>query len=97
MRYTRKKKIENKKQQVKEKTIETKENLTLMLKDYEIKLIRSGYRISRLKELLSRKSVAKLSESKLNKMKRQLSEAEEEHSFSQVAIDQISFRLSQIA
>ena len=34
---------------------------------------------------------------KFEKMKKQLQEAEEDYSFSQLALDQISFRMSQIS
>jgi len=98
-RDTRKKKFvpQNKNSTKKEKNVETKENLTSLLKDYENKLKQSGYRIERLKDLLSRNSATRLSEIKLSKLQKKLAEAEEEYSFSQVAIDQISFRLTQIS
>lgn len=99
MRDTRKKKFvpHDKKSTQKEKIVETKENLTSLLKDYENRLKQSGYKIARLKDLLSRKFSFKLDQHKLSKLQKKLVEAEEEHSFSQVAIDQIEFRLTQIS
>jgi hypothetical protein len=99
MRDTRKKKFvpHDKKSTQKEKVVETKENLASLLKDYESKLKLSGYKVQRLKDLLSRKFSFKLNERKLLKLQKKLAEAEEEYSFSQVAIDQIGFRLTQIS
>lgn len=93
----RKKTLQQPSHKKKEKIIETKENLDLMLKDYENKLQRYIHKVARLRELLSRRSTKKRPEHKLLKMNKQLVEAEEELSFSEIAIDQIKFRLSQIS
>lgn len=81
----------------KQKNIETPDGLRSLLEEYRKKIIQLDFKASRLRDLLSRRSVAKLSNSKFEKMKRQLAEAEEEHTFSQLAVDQISFRISQIS
>jgi hypothetical protein len=78
------------------KKAETKENLVEMLKEYEAKARFYEFRAARLKDLLSRRSVESLSEHKRRKLTRQFEEASEEHSFAQVALDQIAFRISQI-
>lgn len=93
------KKIEprQKNQQKKEKNVETLDNLRLLFSEHQRKLFQLSSKISRLRDLLSRKSALRLSKIKFEKMKKQLSEAEEDHSFSQLALDQISFRISQIS
>ena len=81
----------------KEKNVETIDDLKLLLLEYQRKLFQSNYTSLRLKDLLSRKSTLQLSETKLEKMKKKLLDAEEDYSFSQLALDQISFRISQIS
>ena len=85
------------KQRKKEKNVETIDDLKLSLLEYQRKLFQSNYTLLRLKDLLSRKSTLQLSETKLEKMKKKLLDAEEDYSFSQLALDQISFRISQIS
>jgi len=84
-------------QRKKEKNVETIDDLELLLLEYQRKLFQSNYTLLRLKDLLSRKSTLRLSETKLEKMKKKLLDAEEDYSFSQLALDQISFRMSQIS
>lgn len=84
-------------QRKKEKNVETIDDLKLSLLEYQRKLFQSNYTLLRLKDLLSRKSTLQLSETKLEKMKKKLLDAEEDYSFSQLALDQISFRISQIS
>ena len=84
-------------QRKKEKNVETIDDLKLLLLEYQRKLFQSNYTLLRLKDLLSRKSTLQLSETKLEKMKKKLLDAEEDYSFSQLALDQISFRISQIS
>ena len=84
-------------QRKKEKNVETIDDLKLLLLEYQRKLFQSNYTSLRLKDLLSRKSTLRLSETKLEKMKKKLLDAEEDYSFSQLALDQISFRMSQIS
>jgi len=84
-------------QHKKEKNVETIDDLKLLLLEYQRKLFQSNYTSLRLKDLLSRKSTLRLSETKLEKMKKKLLDAEEDYSFSQLALDQISFRMSQIS
>ena len=84
-------------QRKKEKNVETIDDLKLLLLEYQRKLFQSNYTSLRLKDLLSRKSTLKKSETKLEKMKKKLLDAEEDYSFSQLALDQISFRISQIS
>ena len=84
-------------QRKKEKNVETIDDLKLSLLEYQRKLFQSNYTSLRLKDLLSRKSTLQLSETKLEKMKKKLLDAEEDYSFSQLALDQISFRISQIS
>ena len=84
-------------QRKKEKNVETIDDLKLLLLEYQRKLFQSNYTSLRLKDLLSRKSTLQLSETKLEKMKKKLLDAEEDYSFSQLALDQISFRISQIS
>lgn len=84
-------------QRKKEKNVETIDDLELLLLEYQRKLFQSNYTLLRLKDLLSRKSKLRLSEMKLEKMKKKLLDAEEDYSFSQLALDQISFRMSQIS
>lgn len=84
-------------QHKKEKNVETIDDLKLLLLEYQRKLFQSNYTLLRLKDLLSRKSTLQLSETKLEKMKKKLLDAEEDYSFSQLALDQISFRISQIS
>ena len=84
-------------QRKKEKNVETIDDLELLLLEYQRKLFQSNYTFLRLKDLLSRKSTLRLSETKLEKMKKKLLDAEEDYSFSQLALDQISFRMSQIS
>lgn len=81
----------------KQKNVETPDGLLTLLEEYRKKKIQLDFKVSRLRDLLSRKSAAKLTKSKFEKMKRQLSDAEEEYTFSQLALDQISFRISQIS
>jgi len=81
----------------KQKNVETPDGLRTLLEEYRKKIIQLDFKVSRLRDLLSRKSIAKLTKSKFEKMKRQLSDAEEEYAFSQLALDQISFRISQIS
>jgi len=84
-------------QRKKEKNVETIDDLELLLLEYQRKLFQSNYTLLRLKDLLSRKSTLRLSETKLKKMKKKLLDAKEDYSFSQLALDQISFRMSQIS
>jgi len=93
MRKT-KKTIEKSKKQ---NSVETIEGLRALLDEYQKKVIQLDFRVSRLHDILSRKSIVKLSNSKFEKMKRQLSEAKEDRDFSKLALDQISFRISQIS
>ena len=89
-----KKQIEKPKKQ---KNVETPAGLATLLQEYQKKIIQLDFKIARLRDLLSRKSVERLKKSKFEKMKRQLTDAEQEYSFSQLALDQISFRMSQIS
>lgn len=81
----------------KEKNVETPDGLKSLLEEYQKKVIQLEFKVKRLRDLLSRKSALKLSKNKFEKMKKQLSEAEEDCAFSQHAIDQISYRISQIS
>lgn len=78
------------------KNSETRENLEIMLGEYELKSKFYEFRARRLDDLLSRNSAAKLSYEKKTKLTKQLEEAREEHSFCQVAMDQIAFRMTQL-
>ena len=69
-------------QRKKEKNVETIDDLKLLLLEYQRKLFQSNYTSLRLKDLLSRKSTLQLSETKLEKMKKKLLDAEEDYSFS---------------
>ena len=99
MKHTRKKLTNNrpKQQQAKkEKNVETKENLQSMLEEYKKTNKRSREIIERLTDILSRNSAQKMTQQKLTRLKNKLALAQEENTFSQVAIDQIAFRLTQI-
>ena len=88
---------QKKQQQKKEKVVETIDNLKLLFFEHQRKLFQSNSTILRLSDLLSRKSALQLSKVKLEKKNKQLQEAKEDYSFSQIALDQISFRISQIS
>jgi hypothetical protein len=78
------------------KRAETKDNLTEMLKEYEAKLKFYGFKVARLRDLLSRRSIESATEKKRQRLTKMFEEASEEYSFAQVAIDQITFRISQV-
>ncbi len=79
------------------KNVETPDGLKRLFDEHEKNIRQLGFKIDRLSDLLSRKSTSKLSILKLNKMKKQLDEAKQDHSFSQLILDQVSFRMSQIS
>ena len=89
--------VKQKQQQKNEKAVETIDNLKLLFSEHQRKFFQSNSTILRLRDLLSRKSALQLSKVKFEKMKKQLQEAEEDYSFSQLALDQISFRMSQVS
>lgn len=97
-RLTKNKKQEPKKvSKTNKKNVETIENLSSLLKEHQKNIFLLQIKIERLKELLSRKSIVRLNEKKLIRMKKNLLEAEEDYSFSTLAVDQISFRISQLS
>lgn len=85
------------KSQLSKNGTENLDSLKSLLFEHQRKIYQLGFRIDRLKDLLTRKSALKIAKNKIEKMKKQLSEAEEEYSFSQLALDQILFRISQIS
>lgn len=91
-----KKEVEQKKPAKSKKDVESRSALNEMFKEYETKLSFYTFRIARLSDLLSRASASKMIERKRLKMLRQLDEANEEHTFIKVALDQIAFRMSQL-
>ena len=73
------------------------ENLNLLFKEYQKKIVFLESKVNRLSDLLSRRSAQFLPEIKRLKMKNQLNEFEQDLSFSRIALDQISFRISQVS
>jgi hypothetical protein len=81
----------NKKEQV-----ETKENLTKLLQTYSIIFAQASTRASRISDLLLRPSSKDWSKTKKEKMLKRHKIAAEEASFAFSAVDQITFRLTQL-
>lgn len=96
--FSRKKQIKKPilKNTVKKKNVETSENLLSLLNEYEKNFKYFNSHLLRLSDLLSRQSAKKMTELKYKKMQKQLEIAKEEYSFARIAIDQITFRISQL-
>ena len=85
-----------KKSSTRKEFVETEQNLMLLLKEHETQLRQVSFKFERMADLLARQSAKKWSEKKRKKMQQQYAMIEEDLSFAKMAVDQISFRLSQV-
>lgn len=90
------KEVSQPKSTTKKEFVETEQNLVLLLKEYEEKLKQADFKVERLFDLLSRNSSKRWTEKKKKKMQQHYATAQEDLSFAKLAVDQVSFRLSQV-
>lgn len=90
------KKVSQTKPTTRKEFVETEQNLILLLKEYEEKLRQTSFKVERLFDLLSRNSSKRWTEKKAKKMRQHYEVAQEDLSFAKIAVDQVSFRLSQV-